>query len=104
MSEDPCWDELALLGGPLTTKVAKEAMPSVDALVACMRQAQESLQQAEQLDYERKHDAFWATCLALKIHYPPVWAQLNYDVDVARLPNRIHKLYRVARARLATYL
>ncbi|MCB1045409.1 MAG: hypothetical protein KDC35_20875 [Acidobacteria bacterium] len=98
-----CWDTLAHLGAPLTTSIKLDGKPSWDALLACLKKANRSLKDPLQPDFERKRDVFWAMCLALKTHYPPVWSQLDFDLDIAAMPNRVHKLYRIAKAQLASY-
>ncbi|MCB1049309.1 MAG: hypothetical protein KDC71_01830 [Acidobacteria bacterium] len=103
--DDTCWENLAHWGAPLIARQEMEFDRNEGSIIEVIKAAHHSLtHHPEQPDFERKQDAFRALCLALKTHYPDHWQRTGLTLDPSDWPDRIIKLYRIAKARLGVVL
>ena len=105
MEENKCWDQLGAWGAPLTAIHESESPKDLKDLFGVIKAARGSLEaDPGQPDFERKQDALNALCLALKTHYLDYWQQTGLSVDPSGWPDRMIKLYRIAKTRLGMIL
>jgi transcriptional regulator with XRE-family HTH domain len=102
------WDLLAACGVPLFSESKRQHFVSREVLIHNLKKACLELSMGT-ADAERKREAIRATLLALKMHYPSIYAKecggrLFQKTFPKEISGRIIKLRRIALAHISEYL